>query len=186
MKRPPATHEFAGIAAIAEQLRDARAAGDQRLVAEDKMTATDATDRLRIASALAADWRRVVNRAPRPERTATDAEILAMLKQALPAAISRRDRAHQALVNNAPQYRRYKTAELWALSDRIGAFSEGVQDDIVEYVRPLLNAESVAAGLAAMLWWHQRTGTDCIHWLTDATIELRAARLAEGEGRLAA
>jgi hypothetical protein len=87
---PPAIYEFAGIAAIAEQLRDARAAGDQRLVAEDKMTATDAADRLRIASALAADWRRVVDRSPRPEPTATDAEILAMLKQALPTGRTRR------------------------------------------------------------------------------------------------
>lgn len=173
MTPPVAIREFARIAVIAEQLRDARAAGDQRLVADGKMTAADAADRLRIATALAKDWRRVADCSPRPERTATDAEILGMLAQALPAAIARRDRAYKALTTNAPAYRHYEPAELWALSDRYRFFSEGVQDDVAEYVRPYLTADTTATALAAMLWWHQRTGTDCIHWLTDATIELR-------------
>jgi hypothetical protein len=173
MTPPVASREFAGIAVIAEQLRDARAAGDQRLVADEKMSAASAADRLRIATALAADWRRVAGCAPRPERTATDAEILAMLKQALPAAIARRDRAYKAMTTNAPAYRHYEITELWAVSDRYRFFSEGVQDDIVEYVRPYLNADTTATALAAMLWWQQQIGADSIHFLTDATIELR-------------
>jgi len=187
MSNPPiAIREFAGIVAIAEQLRDARAAGDQRLVADGKMTPADADNRLRIASSLAADWRRVVDIAPRATPAATDGEILAMLKQALPAAITRRDRAYKALVTNAAQYRHYDIAELWALSDRLGAFSDGTQDDIVEYVRPWLQADAVATGVAAMLWWQERAGAESIHWLTDATIALRCAASGEGEGRLAA
>ncbi|WP_156002624.1 hypothetical protein [Sphingomonas melonis] len=184
--RPLCIYEFAGIAAIAEQLREARAAGDQRLVDEAKMTAAAAADRLRVASALAADWRRVVDHAPRPARIADDAEILAMLSQALPAAIARRDKAYRALVANAPQYRHYVLDELWALSDRCRSFSEALQDDIVEYVRPWLQAQNVANALAAMLWWQQRTGPESIHFLVDTTIALRERARVEGEGRLAA
>ncbi len=173
-RRPPAIHEFADIVAIAEHLRDARAAGDQRLVAEEKMTAADAVDRLRIATALAADWRSVADCTPRPVRVATDAEILVMLKQALPAAIARRDRAYKAMTTNASAYRHYEITELWAVSDRYQFFSEGVQDDIAEYVRPYLNAHTTATALAAMLWWQQQTGAASIHFLIDATNALRA------------
>ncbi len=173
MTLPAAIREFASIAAIAEELRDARAVGDQRLVADDKMTAVDAADRLRIATALATDWRRVADCTPRPERSATDAEILGMLSQALPAALARRDRAFKAMTTNAPAYRHYEPAELWALSDRYLAFSERVQDDIAEYVRPYLAADTTATALAAMLWWQQQTSTTSIHFLTDATIALR-------------
>lgn len=185
-KTPPSIHDFAGIATIAEHLRDARATGDRRLVEDGKMTQAAADDRLRIASALAADWRRVADRAPRPQPTTTQAELLAMLNQALPAAITRRDRAWKALVEGAPEYRRYEPAELWALSDAIDAFSDEVRRAIQDYVRPWLTAESIACGLAAMLWWQQRTGTDSIHWLVDAAIALRPAATRKGEGRLAA
>jgi uncharacterized protein (DUF736 family) len=183
---PDAVNDHAGLATIAEHLRHARAAGDRQLVAEGRMSEEDAATRLRIASALAAGWRCVADVTPRLEETATPAEILAMLEQVLPAAVARRDRAHQALVNNAPQYRHYELAELWALSNSIGAFSDGVQQDIEDYVRPRLNAESIAAGVAAMLWWQQRTGCDSIHWLIDTTIALREQARVEGEGRLAA
>lgn len=170
-----AVHDFLGLTTIAEHLRDARAAGDRRLVDEGKMTKEAAADRLRIASALAADWRRVVDRATRASPTATQAELLAMLNQALPAAITRRDRAWKAMVQSAPQYRHCESAELWALSDRLDAFSEEVRRDVTDFVRPWLNAESIASGLAAMLWWQQRTGTESIHWLVDAAIALRAS-----------
>jgi hypothetical protein len=183
---PVGVNEFAGIAAIAEQLRDARAAGDQRLVDENKMTQAAAADRLRVATALAADWRRVADQVPRPQRVADDAEILAMISQALPAAISRRDKAYKTLVANAPQYRHYDLDELWALSDRCRSFSEAVQDDIVEYVRPWLQAQNVANGLGAMLWWQRRRGVESIHFLVDTTIALRERARLEGEGRLAA
>ncbi|WP_267396980.1 MULTISPECIES: hypothetical protein [unclassified Sphingomonas] len=165
--------DFVGLATIAEHLRDARAAGDRQLVAEGRMAEEVAADRLRIASALAANWRRVADIAPPQAETASPTEILAMLEKVLPAAVARRDRAYQALVNHAPQYRHYELAELWALSNRIGAFSEGVQQDIEDYVRPRLNAESIDAGVAAMLWWQQRTGCGSIHWLIDTTIALR-------------
>lgn len=186
MKSPAAIREFTGLAAMAEQLRDARAAGDQRAVAEEKMTAAEAVDRLRIATALAADWRSVADCTPRPVRVATDAEILLMLKQALPAAIARRDRAYKAMTANASAYRHYEITELWAVSDRYRFFSEGVQDDIVEYVRPYLNAHTTATALEAMLWWQQQSGADSIHLLTDATIALRELAGVKGEGRLAA
>lgn len=177
---PIGVNEFVGIAAIAEQLRDARAAGDQRLVDEGKMTASVAADRLRVATALAADWRRVADCSPRLPHTAGDAEILAMLAQALPAAIARRDKAYKALVVGAPHYRHYDLDELYALCARLACFSEAVQDDIVEYVRPWLQAQNVASGLAAMLWWQQRAGVESIHFLVDTTIALReqAARQA--------
>lgn len=177
---PIFTTEFAGIAAIAEQLRDGRAAGDQRLVDEGKMTASVAADRLRVATALAADWRRVADCSPRLPPATDETEILAMLVQALPAAIVRRDKAYKALVAGAPQYRHYELDELWALSDRYAVFSEAVQDDIAEYVRPWLHAQNVANGLGAMLWWQQRTGVESIHFLVDTTIALReqAARQA--------
>lgn len=183
---PPSIHDFAGLATIAEHLRDARASGDRKQVESGKMTEAAAGDRLRVATQLAADWRRVVDRDPRPEPVATQVELLAMLTQALPAALTRRDRAWKALVADAPQYRRYEAAELWALSDAIDAFSEDVRRDIQEFVRPWLSAESIACGLAAMLWWQQRTGTESIHWLVDASLALRAPAEAEGEGRLAA
>ena len=183
---PPSIYDFAGIAAIAEHLRDARASGDRKQVESGKMTEAAAGDRLRVAAALAADWRRVVDRTPRPGPTASQAELLAMLNQALPAAIARRDRAWKALVDGAPQYRRYEGVELRALSDKATAFSEEVRHDIEAYVRPWLNAESVANGLAAMLWWQQRTGYDSIHWLVDAAIALRAQATPEEQGRLAA
>ena len=182
---PIGATEFAGVAAIAEQLRDARAAGDQRLVDEGKMTASVAADRLRVATALAADWRRVADCSPRPSAAADDAEILAMLAQALPAAIARRDKAYKALVAGAPQYRHCDLDELYALCARLACFSETVQDDIVEYVRPWLQALNVASGLAAMLWWQQRTGVESIHFLVDTTIALRERTRTEGEGRLA-
>lgn len=174
MKTPPSIHDFAGIAAIAEHLRDGRAAGDRPLVEAGKMTEADAADRLRVASALAADWRSVTHRTPRPAPTATHGELLAMLNQALPAAITRRDRAWQALIAGAPQYRKYESVELWALSDHIGAFSDDVRRDIEQYVRPWLNAESVSCGLAAMLWWQQRTGRQSVHWLVDTATALNA------------
>lgn len=185
-RTPPSIHDFAGIAAVAEHLRDARATGDRRQVEDGKMTQPVAEDRLRVGSQLASDWRRVVNRTPRPEPIATQAELLAMLNQALPAAITRRDRAWKALVAGAPQYRRYEAAELWAVSDAIDAFSEDVRRDIEQFVRPWLSAESIACGLAAMLWWQQRTGTESIHWLVDASLALHASGDREGEGRLAA
>lgn len=181
---PPSIHDFAGLAAIAEHLRAGRAAGDRKLIEDGKMTEADAADRLRVATALAADWRRVAERTPRPTPAATQAELLAMLNQALPAAIARRDRAWKALIEGAPEYRRHEPAELWALSDAIDAFSDDVRRPIRDYVRPFLTAESIASGLASMLWWQQRTGTESIHWLVDASLALRAP--AEGKGRLAA
>lgn len=183
---PIGATEFVGIAVMAEQLRDARAVGDQRLVDEAKMTASVAADRLRVATALAADWRRVADCSPRPLRIADDAEILAMLVQALPAAIARRDKAYKALVVGAPHYRHYDLDELYALCARLACFSEAVQDDIVEYVRPWLQAQNVASGLAAMLWWQQRAGVESIHFLVDTTIALREQARVEGEGRRAA
>ncbi len=183
---PPSIHDFAGLATIAEYLRDARAAGGRKQVESGKLTEAEAADRLRVATALAADWRRVADRTPRPEPIASQAELLAMLKGALPTAIIRRDRAWKALIEGAPQYRRHKSAELWALSDQIDAFSEEVRRDIREFVRPWLSAESVANGLAAMLWWQQRTGTESIHWLIDATSALRSPAQTADRGRLAA
>lgn len=185
MAVPAGIHDFPGIAAIAEHLRNARASGDRKQVEAGKMTQTAADDRLRVASALAADWRRVVDRAPRPAPTATQAELLAMLNQALPAAIARRDRAWQALATGAPQYRRCERAELWALSDAVEAFSDDVRRAIREFVQPWLSAESIANGLGAMLWWQQRTGMESIHGLVDAQIALQTPAL-QGEGRLAA
>lgn len=183
---PGGIYDFAGMAAIAEHLRDARASGDRRQVESGRMTEAAAGDRLRIAAALAAGWRRVVDRTPRPESTASQAELLAMLSQALPAAIARRDRAWKMLVDGSPQYRRYEGVELRALSDQAAAFSEEVRHDIETYVQPWLNAESVANGLAAMLWWQQRTGTDSIHWPVDAAIALHAQATPREQGRLAA
>lgn len=186
MAVPPSIHDFAGIATIAEHLRDARASGDRKQVESGRMTEAAAGDRLRVATALAADWRRVADRTPRPEPVASQAELLAMLKGALPTAIARRDRAWTALIEGAPQYRRHESAELWALSDQIDAFSDEVRRDIEQFVHPWLSAESVASGLAAMLWWQQRTGTESIHWLVDATIALRAPAQSADRGRLAA
>lgn len=182
----PHIYDFAGIAAIAEHLRAGRAAGDRKLVDDGKMTEADAANRLRIATALAADWRRVADRTPRSATTATQAELLAMLNLALPGAIVRRDRAWKALVEGAPEYRRFESAELWALSDAIDAFSDDVRRAIRDRVRPYLTAESIAAGLAAMLWWQQRTGTESIYWLVDATIALRGSADHERKGRMAA
>lgn len=183
---PPSIHDFAGLATIAEHLRDARAAGGRKQVESGRLTEADAADRLRVATALAADWRRVADRTPRPEPIASQAELIAMLQGALPNAIIRRDRAWTALIEGAPQYRRHESAELWALSDQIDAFSDEVRRDIEELVRPWLSAESVANGLAAMLWWQQRTGTESIHWLIEATMALRMPTQRKGEGRLAA
>jgi hypothetical protein len=61
-----------------------------------------------------------------------------------------------------------------AVSDRYALFSEGVQDNIAEYIRPYLNADTTATALAAMLWWQQQTGAESIHFLNDATVALRA------------
>jgi hypothetical protein len=56
----------------------------------------------------------------------------------------------------------------------------------VEYVRPWLQAQNVANGLGAMLWWQRRRGVESIHFLVDTTIALRERARLEGEGRLAA
>lgn len=184
-KTPPSIHDFAALATIAEHIRDARDAGDRKLVDAGKMTAATAADRLRVAAALAANWRRVVDRTARPEPTASPAELIGMLNQALPGAIARRDRAWAALVEGARQYRHYDSAELWALSDSIDVFGDEIRRGIRDYIRPWLNAESIAGGLAAMLWWQQRTGTGSIHWLVDASLALRAAGDAQPIGRAA-
>lgn len=160
---PPSVHDFAGLASVAAHLRDACGTSDRKLVEDGKMTLAAADDRLRIASALAADWRRVVDRAPRSEPTATQAEMLGMLNQALPAAITRRDRAWKAMVDNAAQYRRHKSAELWSLSDAIDFFSEDVRRDIEKFVQLWLLAESITCSLVAVLWWQQHTGIKSIH-----------------------
>ncbi len=172
--RPRFADAHAELAIVAADIRDNRARADPDLVAAGKLDADEARDRLRIAAALAAHWRAVVDFAPLPDPVtagaASQRDLLAMLEQVTAGAARRAARAHDAMIAERAHFGRMTREELWALTD--------ANDPLSHRIRPWLHHESYAAACGALLWWQRRTGEMSVRFLVDTTLALRAAARA--------
>ena len=176
--RPRFADAHAELAIVAADIRDNRARADPDLVAAGKLDADEARDRLRIAVALAAHWRAVVDFAPLPDPApdpvtagaASQRELLAMLEQVTAGAARRAARAHDAMIVERAHFARMTREELWALTD--------ANDPLSHRIRPYLHHESYAAACDALLWWQRRTGELSVRFLINTTLELRTAARA--------
>ena len=160
-----ATHE---LALVARDLRDQRAAGDPKAVAEGKLTQVAAGERLRIADALAADWSAFDDLRVPPTDGATDAEKLAMLTRSLAVIVVRRDKAHAAMVAEGERFGRMDLGALWQLVDQHVPQTGSIE--------AYLHWESYAAATEALLWWQRRTDVESKRFAVETTLAARAAR----------
>jgi hypothetical protein len=142
-----ATHE---LALVARDLRNGRAAGDPKMVAEGKLTQAEADDRLRVADAIAAEWSAHDEGHVPPAGDVADVEKLAMLIRSLAVSTARRDKAHAAMLAEGTWLGQLERGALWQLVD-----AHLPQTGRIE---PYLHWESYAAAIEALLWWQQRGG----------------------------
>jgi hypothetical protein len=146
---PRFAYAWPELARVAAHIRDQRAAGDGKVVETGKMTADQAAARLRIATAVAADWAAIAALQPMPEPTATDAEKVAMLDRAAAVTAGRVHPAQATMVAAAGWTGEQPRGALWQIAEaEIGP---------VDLIRAYLRAESYAAAVEALAWW-QRLG----------------------------
>ena len=160
-----ATHE---LAIVARDLRDTRAAGDPKAVAEGKLTQAQADERLRIADALAADWTAFDELRLPAEDLATGEEKLAMLVRAQAVIVQRRDKAHAAMLAEGAWLGELERGALWQLVDTHVSQTSRIE--------PYLHWESYGAALEALLWRQQQTGVWSKRYAVEVTLALRATR----------
>lgn len=163
---PRFAYAYAELAIVAEDVRKNRAQGDPGLVAAGKLSVEVATDRMRIATAIAADWAYFAKCELPPIAGATSDEKVADLTAVLAGAGKRRDQARQAIVSEyGERFFVRSMPELWALVD--------AHDTTTARVLPYLHWESYAAALEAMLWWQQRSPDCGRRAITAANIAMR-------------
>lgn len=175
LNRPSWAGETAALAMVATDLHEQRVAAYPGLVSTGKLAADAAAAGLRIAAAIAIDWRRRANLAPLPCETmrAARVERIATLEQALArprhqcaktrAAVSRDTHARAAVYADLPDIDRAQF--LFSLVEAGLAVDAGV--------KPWLFACEYLELIETLLWWErQTTGFD---ELTTLTAALRAS-----------
>ena len=165
-ERPRFIYAYAEMALVAEDVRRNRADGDSALVDASKLSADTATTRLRIATALAVDWKSYARMALPPLDQTTDAEKIADLKAVLVGAEKRRDQARAAMVHEyGPAIGNLSLTELWTIHDS--------HDTRSLRVLPYLHWEGYAAAIEAMLWWQERPRYEGRRFITMINQELQ-------------
>ena len=165
-KRPRFIYAYAEMALVAEDVRRNRADGDSALVDAGKLSADTATTRLRIATALAVDWKAYARLELPPLDQTTDAEKIADLKAVLVGAEKRRDQARAAMVHEyGPAIGNLSLNELWTIHDS--------HDTRSLRVLPYLHWEGYAAAIEAMLWWQERPRYEGRRFITMINQELQ-------------
>jgi hypothetical protein len=176
-ERPRFADATRELAIVARDLRDSRAAGDPKMVADGKLTPAQAADRLRVADAVAGEWSAYAAMQLPADAGASQAERRDMLSGALKVITARRDRAHAAMLAEGAWMGQLAIGALWQLVD-----AHLPQTGRIE---PYLHWESYAAAVEALLWWQDRTGQASKRWSVEGTLWMRE-QLAAGQGRLAA
>jgi hypothetical protein len=167
-------YAYAEMAQVAEDVRRNRAEGDPALVDAGKLSTDAATMRLRIATALAVDWKAYACMELPPLDQTTDAEKIADLKAVLVGAEKRRDQARAAMVHEyGPAIENLSLNELWTIHDS--------HDTRSLRVLPYLHWESYAAAIEAMLWWQARPRYEGRRFITTVNQLLQTMRHVEQE-----
>jgi len=172
--RPRFIYAYAEMALVADDVRRNRAEGDSALVEAGKLSSDAATTRLRIATALAVDWKAYARMELPPLDQTTDAEKIADLKAVLVGAEKRRDQARAAMVHEyGPAIGKLSLNELWTIHDS--------HDTRSLRVLPYLHWESYAAAIEAMLWWQARPRYECRRFITTVNQQLQTMESVEQE-----
>ena len=173
-ERPRFIYAYAEMALVAEDVRRNRAEGDAALVEAGKLSAEDAATRLRVATAIAVDWKADARMELPPLDRTTDAEKRADLKAVLTGAEKRRDHARTAMMHEyGAAIGDLSLVELWAIHDS--------HDTRSLRILPYLRWESYAAAIEAMLWWQVRPHFEGRRFITMVNQQLRVMGYIEQE-----
>lgn len=162
---PRLAHSYDTLAEIAAQVADERATGDPRFVEQGRLTEQQSADRIRVARALAAEWRALANLNPPPAPTASNAELRELLLRAGETWHKRAATARKVMISAYQPLRDFDLYHLYSMVD--------TGDRNASVIRPYLVADTAEAALAAMLWWHGRMGVESIRFLREVTADLR-------------
>lgn len=162
---PRLAHSYDVLATIAAQVADERAAGDPRFVTQGRLTEQQAADRLRVAGALAAEWRALADLDPPPAPSASSAELRELLQRASETWQKRAATTRKAMISAYQPLRDFELYHLYSMVE--------TDDRNAAFIRPYLIADTAQAALAAMLWWHDRTGVEAIRFLRRVTADFR-------------
>ena len=173
-ERPRFIYAYAEMALVADDVRRNRAEGDPALVDAGKLSSDAAATRLRISTALAADWKAYARMELPPLDQTPEAEKIADLKAVLVGAEQRRDQARAAMANEyGPSVDALSLNELWTIHDS--------HDTRSLRVLPYLHWESYAAAIEAMLWWQERPRYEGRRFITMVNQQLQAMGYVEQE-----
>jgi hypothetical protein len=174
IERPRFIYAYAEMALVAEDVRRNRAEGDPLLVNAGKLSPDVAGTRLRIATALAVDWKAYACMQLPPLDQTSDAEKIADLKGVLSGSQKRRDHARTAIIHEyGPAIGDLSLNELWLIHDS--------HDTRSMRVLPYLHWEGYAAAIEAMLWWQERPRYESRRFITMINQQLRAMGYVEQE-----
>lgn len=171
-ERPRFVYAYAELALVAEDVRRNRATGDPALVDAGKLSTDAAEMRLRVATALAVDWKAYAQGELPPLDRTTDAEKVADLNAVLSGANKRRDSARTAMIREyGKAVGDLSLTELWTIHDS--------HDTQSLRVLPYLQWESYAAAVEAMLWWQERPRYESRRFITMINQQLRGMGYVE-------